>query len=74
MGRRITKPEIRSKIARAAWNDKQWLDKFSWSEHYLQTVRGYIECLYDLGIISLLELSEYDGLISHLILKINKMI
>lgn len=74
MERKITKQEIRTKIARAAWNDKQWLNSFSWSEHYLQSVRGYIECLYDLNLITLLELSEYDGTITQLILKINKMI
>ena len=66
---KTSRQDIRRMIARAAWNDKQWLDKFSWSEHYLQKVRGYIECLYDLGLITLLELSEYDGIITQLILK-----
>ena len=72
--KRISKEEIRRMIARAAWNDKHWLDRLSWSEHYLQKVRGYLECLYDFGLITFLELSEYDGLITQLILKINKMI
>lgn len=74
MRRNISKQDIRCMIARAAWNDKQWLDKFSWSEHYLQKVRGYIECLHDVGLITFRDLSEYDGLITQLILKINKMI
>lgn len=71
---KISRPDIRHMIARAAWNDKHWLDKLSWSEHYLQKVRGYIECLNDLGLITFKELSEYDGMITQLILKINKMI
>ena len=72
--KKISRPDIRRMIARAAWNDKQWLHNFSWSEHYLQKVRGYIECLRDLGLITFSELSEYDGMITQLILKINKMI
>lgn len=71
---KISHPDIRRMIARAAWNDKKWLHSFSWSEHYLQHVRGYIECLHDLGLITFPELSEYDGMITQLILKINKMI
>lgn len=71
---KINRSYIRCMIARAAWNDKQWLHAFSWSEHYLQHVRGYIECLHDLGLITFSELSEYDGMITQLILKINKMI
>lgn len=71
---KTSRQDIRHMIARAAWNDKRWLHSFSWSEHYLQEVRGYVDCLHDLGLISLLELSEYSGVITQLILKINKMI
>ena len=71
---KTSRPDIRCMIARAAWNDKQWIDRLSWSEHYLQHVRGYIECLHDVGLITFRELSEYDGLITQLILKINKML
>ena len=71
---KTSRTDIRYMIARAAWNDKQWLDKLSWSEHYLQKVRGYIECLNDLGLITFKELSEYDGLITQIIFKINKMV
>lgn len=71
---KISKEEIRAKIARAAWNDKRWLHSLSWSEAYLQQVRGYIECLYDMGLITLLEWSDFDGIILRITLKINKMV
>lgn len=71
---KISRPDIRRMIARAAWNDKRWVEHVSWQEANLQQVRGYIECLYDMGLITLLELSDYDGKILNIILKINKML
>lgn len=71
---KTSRPDIRRMIALAAWNDKRWVHAVSWSEHYLQSVRGYIECLHDVGLITFRDLSEYDCLITQLILKINKMI
>lgn len=69
-----SRSEIRRMIARAAWNDKRWMAHVAWQEANLQQVRGYIECLYDMGVITLLEWSDYDGKILHIILKINKML
>ena len=72
--KRISKEDIRRMIAHAAWDDKGWAHSVSWSSTYLQRARGYVACMYDLGLITLLEVCEYEGLIDRLILKINKMI
>ena len=71
---KISRPDIRRMIARAAWNDKRWSSAVNWSSTSLQRARGYVACMHDLGLITLLEVCEYEGLIDSLILKINKMI
>lgn len=71
---KTSRPDIRRMIALAAWNDKRWVHAVSWSSTYLQRARGYVACMHDLGLITLLEVCEYEGLIDRLILKINKMI
>lgn len=72
--RNISKHDIRRMIACAAWDDKQSAHIVAWSDRSLQRVRGYIDCLDDLGAITSVEACKYGWLIDHLILKINKVL